>query len=354
MPIAAIFLQTEVDSIFPAALTRIPFASESVRSWNHESDIALFIKDICDVPLKGLYPDGSWRTGNSSKRAAESFAEGKEASLTYHENFVKSQTDSNAVAHRLSNKSASAVGLALKYLLAWRTLTDTLLSQSAFNSLPHILEADTDLECSLDLAISHYYKQAAQVLRSFLEEQVIDLLLAHNAKAFEDWKHGSFRVPSLRGKNGLLKLLESDRIIVSPLRARVDLAYDQLNSYVHGAETTLIHSGVFKGKHRGRVLDSKKLDIWSKQVTEVVEIGLWLMKEKTHIWSNNLQSQFTMCGICRENTLQEAGGFSFAGTNFLKFRCAACRNEETFSKDPRRRVYVVTVEYGPVQRDRQR
>jgi hypothetical protein len=120
-----------------------------------------------------------------------------------------------------------------------------------------------------------------------------------------------------------------------------------INTYVHGAETALIHSGLFKGQHVGQIFDSRKLDLWSKQVSEVVEIGLWLTKAKTQIWWDSLRKQLTMCNVCHENTLEEIGAFSFAGTDFLNFRCTRCLHEVAFSKDPRRRVYVVSFEDEP-------
>ena len=76
-----------------------------------------------------------------------------------------------------------------------------------------------------------------------------------------------------------------------------------INTYVHGAETALIHSGLFKGQHVGQIFDSRKLDLWSKQVSEVVETGLWLTKAKTQIWWDSLRKHLTMCNVCHENTL---------------------------------------------------
>jgi hypothetical protein len=54
MPIAAIFFQTDVDPIPPAALTHIPFTSQPVSSWTLKSDLALFMKDLHDVPMRGI------------------------------------------------------------------------------------------------------------------------------------------------------------------------------------------------------------------------------------------------------------------------------------------------------------
>ena len=86
----------------------------------------------------------------------------------------------------LPTAAKAAIGGALKYAIAWHQLTGSILSESAFSSLPHILEAGLDLECSIDLAMDHYYKQASQILRGFLEGQVLDLVLAIDEQAFSD------------------------------------------------------------------------------------------------------------------------------------------------------------------------
>jgi hypothetical protein len=82
MPIAAIFFQTDRNPIPPTAFTHIPFTSEPVRSWNSESDIALFIRDG-EIPLTGLFADGTCRMETTPERAADSFAEGKKAALAH-------------------------------------------------------------------------------------------------------------------------------------------------------------------------------------------------------------------------------------------------------------------------------
>lgn len=331
MPIVAIFDQTDADPVPLSALAHLPFISEPVHDWNIGSDIALFIRDVFSVPMRSLDESGNYETSRTDQ-TPERLERAKTDALAGISKFGSS----------LSPESSTAAALALKYVVAWSALTESVLSESAFSSLPHMLESETDLECSVNLAATHYYKQAAQVLRAFLEGQVVDLALAHDPNAFREWKSGRYHVPSLRGKNGLLRELQSAGVLDNALRGRVDLAYDNLNATVHGAETTLIHSGLFTGEHTGRIFRPEKLDLWSRQVSEVVEISIRMMKAKTRIWLERLRSDPKMCDVCREDTLEEMGSFSFGGAEFLKCRCRLCRSVTSFSKSSGRQVFVVT------------
>lgn len=338
MPIVAIFDQTNADPISHEALAHLPFTPELVEAWESDSDIAFFLAELFRVPLKSLDRSGEYKIGDTTKQTPERLARAKTEALASNANF----------GSNLLRDSSSNVGLALKYVAAWSALTEALLSESAFCSLPHLLEAETDLECSVNLAAAHYYKQAAQVLRAFLEGQIIDLALAHDPNAFKDWKQGRYRVPPLRGKNGLLKELRSSGVLDQFLRDRIEPAYDNLNATVHGAEQTLIHSGLFTGEHTGRAFRSEKLTVWSRQISDVVEICIRLMKAKTGIWLERLRDRPTMCNICREEARELTGNFSFGGAEFIKYRCRLCRDETTFSKSTSRQVFVVTFESDQV------
>jgi hypothetical protein len=179
------------------------------------------------------------------------------------------------------------------------------------------------------------------VLRLFLEGQVLDLFLANEPQDFALWKKGAYRVPSLRGKHGLLSVLESKGVLTSSVRSRIDQMYEGLNAYVHGAERTLIHSGLFSQRHAGHGFQYPKLEVWSNQVSEVVQIGILILKEKTRIWLNSLRGSST-CTVCREDTLDKIDTFTFAAKEFVRFRCRECKNDETFSKDSGQRVWSVS------------
>lgn len=101
-------------------------------------------------------------------------------------------------------------------------VAEALLSESACPSLPHLLESCTDLESSASLAAECFYKQASQVLRGFIEGQVVALVFATDSAQFDRWRTGNrldFR--SVRGPNGLLSYLQSQGWIEASLAERV-------------------------------------------------------------------------------------------------------------------------------------
>jgi|GEM_PF-1464821 hypothetical protein len=339
MRIVAIVEQTKEDPISHAALTYLPFISESIESWNSQSDIGLFVREIFSGSMTTLWPEGRRQTTRSSNPESDWIVRGQGEALGIMQAFAEASGSENLT---LSAEESSAVALSLKYRLAWKALCNAVLSESAFGSLPHILEAEDDLECSIELAKRHFYKQAMQVLRAFLEGQIVDLVLARDNVAFAMWKQGNYRIPNLRGKDGLLKQLQKSGILALPMTDRIDRAYSTLNSSIHGREDMLINSGLFAGNHTGRAFRTDKLDLWSQQLGETVQIGVLLMKEKTKIWLNNLQSQWKMCEVCREQTLEKSILFVFGGEEFARSSCRICKHEQTFSSASRQRVYLIT------------
>jgi hypothetical protein len=131
-------------------------------------------------------------------------------------------------------------------------------------------------------------------------------------------------------------------ILAESLRTRIDSAYGQLNAAIHGAESTLVHSGLFTGRHVGHQFHPAKLESWSDQISNIVEIAILLMKKKTEIWLAQLHAQPRMCDVCRETTLEDVEGFSFGGKDFVKRRCKQCGHESSFYSGTERKVYVVS------------
>src|SRR5262249_1841318 len=89
----------------------------------------------------------------------------------------------------------SAFGHAAKYYVAWDGVTDAILSDGAFFSLPHVIELRSELDCAMLLATHLYYKQALQVVRGFLEMSVAELFLCANPTDFKKWKKGTWKAP---------------------------------------------------------------------------------------------------------------------------------------------------------------
>jgi len=189
-----------------------------------------------------------------------------------------------------------------------------MLEDAGFYSLAHILEFESDLECSLLLAANFYYKQATLMLRNIIEEVFLPIHYCDNIPDFDAWKANNFHTPSLRGSNGLIQRLLKKNIIHSPLATRVDNLYRDLNAYVHGSENTLIHHNIHLGEKHGVEFDLDKFTAWCKLLCECADICIRLLKINYDQWSIIRSSKF--------ETLAKVG----------RTLCHTCHNEDTFEK----------------------
>lgn len=131
-----------------------------------------------------------------------------------------------------------------KHSIAWAGVTEALLSDSQFFSLPHILEVEEELSCSVLLAKNLYYKQALQNLRSLLELNVLHVHFVGDQVAYTDWQDGRYRVPRLRGSGGLLEQLVTRGAISATLSKSIGELYEELNGTIHSAEGKMLHRGL--------------------------------------------------------------------------------------------------------------
>jgi hypothetical protein len=332
--VVAIFDQAADEVIPEAALGHLPFAAEQISSWRIEGDLGQFISAIYGGCVGTLLKDGTYTLESTTRVVPGVFERACTQALQRSELFRQSKIKSDDFEEQL--------GRAFKYFAACEVMSGAVLEESAFTSLPHILESSADLECIIELAGRHFYKQAAQVLRAFLEGQVVDLELAENQKSFADWKRGEYRVPHLRGRDGLLFKLEGKGTLGSKLRSRIEAAYEDLNAFVHGAEQTLIHSGLFVGEHTGHEFRADKFNQWISQFADVTDICLRLTKLKTEIWLRAFKGDEKKCETCRESTLSDLRTFVFGGHEFVQRRCQKCGKECTMRKETGARVYVVS------------
>jgi len=332
--IGAIFDQTADEVIPNATLDYLPFAAEKASTWRIEGDLGQFISALYRGRVGVLLQDGAYTLQPTIHSAPEVFKRVWTQARERSELFRQSEPNTSDFEEQL--------GKAFKYFAAWEAMSTAVLEESAFTSLPHILEGSADLECIIELAGRYFYKQAAQAMRAFLEGQVVDLELAENEKSFADWKRGQYRVPNLRGRDGLLLKLQRKGILRPKLRSRIEVAYGDLNAFVHGAEQTLIHSGLFAGDHTGHKFRADKFNQWVRQFAEVTEVCLHLVKVKTEIWLQMFKGDAKKCETCREPALSDLRTFVFGGHEFVQQRCKNCGNKFTRRKETGALVYVVT------------
>ena len=176
-------------------------------------------------------------------------------------------------------------GMVAKYHIAWDGAIDEVLSESAFFSLAHILETGSELDCSILLSSNLYYKQALQILRNYIENMVLQLHFCDENDDFTLWKAGKYRVPFLRGKNGLLSALKNKGLISSDLVHDADKLYEELNGSIHGAESRLIHRGIFNGNWTGLLFKYERFEEWCNFFSRTVNFGINLLYLHMKHWA---------------------------------------------------------------------
>lgn len=284
-------------SIPDESLSILPFRSEPFSACTLESDLFQF---LCGLGLQDgidraavyavmLYDAGFRRVVDT----IEQF--NAKTGCTY--NVVDAPGDA-LVEDPLHLVSDKQFGLMAKYSIAWDGAVNKVLSDAAHFSLAHVLEMSTELKCSTLLAVNFYYKQALQVLRNYLESVVVELYFCHEKVAFAAWKNSSFRLPSFRGKNGLLRELVSRGVLHQQLSDRASALYDSLNGSIHGAESQLIHQGISIGNHKGLVYRQDRLREWCDHFSSCVNLGIHILSATVTEWTALRFRQGIMCDHC--------------------------------------------------------
>ncbi len=112
-------------------------------------------------------------------------------------------------------------GQVAKYAIALKCCIHRILEDAGFYSLAHVLEAESDMDCSLLFS------------------------------DFDNWKGNNYRTPNLRGRDGLIQRLLKKNIIYEPLATQTANLYGNLSAYVHGSQNTLVHQNIHLGEvHR--------------------------------------------------------------------------------------------------------
>lgn len=339
--ITAVFDQTAGDVLPETALSHFPFSAEPVDKWHSSSDLGRFAISLYDTPTGMLLASGEYITESTRDAGTASFQRASEQSKQLIDIFSEGL---NSLGETEKHTLKAEIGRSLKYYFAYDIAASAILSESAFGSLPHILEGNADLTCSIELAGSRYYKQALQVLRGYLEGQVVDVELTRSDSKFELWRSGNYRIPPLRGESGLLSKLQKANILDNQIVSRIGTAYGLLSRSVHGTEDSFINSGLFEGEHTGLTFRSDKLTQWSQQFCETVELGVILLAVRARIWSNMIKTNLDKCEVCRAAQFENTELLTFGGREHLRRRCLFCTNEVTIRADTRARVYITTLE----------
>jgi len=311
-------------------VSHLPFREEPIRKWSSGGDLATFLTDLFDQPCVIIAPDGSRHESNYSDYGAHLFEGGvaemrqlagelSEVSIqVYHQDSAKREVMSRDFLED------PKFGRVAKALVAWKAIDSAILSESAFVSIYHTLEAGSDLDCSVLLLKQHYYKQAGYCLRAFIENVTLPLWFAQAPEAFEDWRNDEFRVPRFRGSNGLLKKFADQNLISVSLADQLSLFYGRLNAYVHSTAETMIHTGHDSGDWRGLSFKQDQLYAWCDLAAGCVDAAIRMAKIQTDTWLAGRGANPKKCVICHATDDYTVEEETFGGRPTYRLRCNKC------------------------------
>ncbi|WP_429128199.1 hypothetical protein [Aeromonas veronii] len=314
------------------ALSCLPFVQDYFSEWDENCDLRAFLKILFSEGGYDEYGDYTYSVKiKEFNYILELFQDG--AMVIDPDS---SPEDPIYLVPDFSN--SIEFSLAAKYAIAWDAVVSNMLSESAFFSLPHILESRTDLECSIHMCAGLFYKQACQNLRSFLEGMVLQLHFCLHPENYKKWQIDDYRTPPLRGKKGLLQELENKSLIDSRQNRIVSELYDKFNGYIHGSASLINNKGTQSGEWQGKVFKFEEFSIWSKLFTETIDVSLELLS--IHLRQHEgINQKDKTCNICHSNDLE----FTYEGT-LHKFSCNKCNNVMTFDSDGNKKIKT-TINY---------
>jgi hypothetical protein len=169
-------------ALTPSSVGTLPLKSESIALWSKPSDLHSFLCDLYDDDGEIIDQSGVRTAVNHRDYGDTLFERGKLSFLPMASEFQaiaeKNRAEPDPFGNPIQIDSPpnfaqdASFGLMATHAVAWAAVVEALLSDSQFFSLPHILEAREELDCSVLLAKNLYYKQALQMLRSLLELNV--------------------------------------------------------------------------------------------------------------------------------------------------------------------------------------
>lgn len=321
------------------AVNLLPFISEPLISFDRESDLAKYLTQLFDKTGTMITPEGNEVSFSYAfygfYRLEEGIEQFKIIANKFQEDAQKvlpTPAAKNNVESIPNFKKDFNFGHMAKCAIAWDSTVSAVLSENAYFSLAHVLEAASDLNCSILLSSNLYYKQALQVLRSYVEGMTIQLYFCQNMNQFEKWKNGQFRTPPIRGKNGILKKLISSGLLSNNLAELISDLYRDLNESIHGSEKRLIHQGLFEGNWTGLLFQYSRFEEWSKYYTQCVYIGIPLFRLIVNYWNKISAKQGIVCKVCHKNNF-DIKKINISDKHLAKLICCNCGNKMTIDAE---------------------
>jgi len=318
----------------------LPLRSEPIAAWSKSTDLHLFLSDLYDDDAEMIDQSGVRSAINYRDYGDTLFERGRSSFVTTASEFQiiadKSRSESDPFGtpiqidtppNFLDDKSFGSMA---KHSIAWAGVTEALLSESQFFSLPHILEVEEELSCSVLLAKNLYYKQALQNLRSLLELNVLHVHFVGDQVAYTDWQDGRYRVPRLRGSGGLLEQLVTRGAISANLSKSIGELYEELNGTIHSAEGKMLHRGLRDRRWAGMQFKTSEFRAWCDYVSRIVKVSTSLLLAMLEEMKRQPAPNGLVCGTCRavnQFNVEEKNGCS------VTLRCLRCGVQCTFDAE---------------------
>ncbi|HEX8086563.1 MAG TPA: hypothetical protein VF529_19910 [Solirubrobacteraceae bacterium] len=299
-------------------LARLPFEDQTYSAWTDTTDVFSFAEALFSFRHLVVGFDGR-QAEVDAPYVGESFIPAQ------RQRIERCLEEFRASAEDFDPYEDARLGGALKHDVGWRALESLVLQEARYFSLPHLLEATRDLDCSLLLAARGFYKQSLQVLRGFLEAAVMPLHFSRDPGAFSRWQRGRYRTPALRGRQGILRELTNEGLIDDALADQAAAAYGTLSAAVHGAEAELEHAGVFRGERPIPGVSAQKLARWSRVFGLVVEAGTRLLAAVSNDRPPSTRSQL-FCNSCHNGDEKRfaVSALQFGDALYDRVRCEIC------------------------------
>ena len=310
---------------------RLPLRAEPILLWSTSSDLYSFLCDLYDDDGEIIDESGQRSPVNYRDYGGTLFDRGVSSFQHLASEFQTiadaNKAEPNPFGDPIQIGAApnfledASFGLLAKHSIAWAAAVEALLSDTQFFSLPHTLEAEEELNCSVLLAKNLYYKHALQALRSLLELNVLHVYFVGDVAAYRDWQNSDYRVPHLRGSDGLLRKLRRKGAIDETISNEVDDLYDKLSGTIHNAESTMLHRGLRDGKWAGFQFKKGDFGEWCTYVSRVVKVSIQLLAAILSEIRRQPPVNGVVCYVCRavnRFAVEERSRFS------ITLRCLDC------------------------------
>jgi len=310
----------------PGCTGGVTFTSEPISLWNANGDLVQFLSG------------GMLLESSDNHYALSLFEDGRKrflkAAQEFRENALRSPDDLAQLKDTVPQfENDAAFGLMAKYAAAFDGVLNAMLSDGAFHSLPHILEVDSDLTCSVMLASNMYYKQALQALRGVLELGVAQVHFVTHPEDFQGWVDGTWRPPTMRGRKrdgGWLATLRAEGALEGGLDQEVADLYGELNGTVHANEVRFVHSGLPRGTWAGHQFKRQQFDHWCSFFGRTVSSTFRLLAQMLANKERAPKADGVVCSVCRQ-----VNNFDVISRDehHVQLRCRVCSNEQGYGTE---------------------